>query len=80
MSYSRLHGTVKPASDHVDGCCERRDAGCRPEYMPVLIGMTQIMGESRFRIGNLISTPGWEPLFILNGPIIKELGFNYESA
>ena len=26
------------------------------------------------------ATPGWEPMIILNGPIIKQLGFNYETG
>ena len=55
-------------------------AGCRPEYMPVLIAVVEAIAEPEFRIQDAGSTPGWEPLIILNGPIIKELNFNYEGG
>jgi len=55
-------------------------AGCRPEYMPVLIAVVEAVMEPEFRIQDAGSTPGWEPLIILNGPIIKELNFNYEAG
>jgi hypothetical protein len=52
-------------------------AGCRPEYMPVLIAVVEAILDIRFSLEDGGSTPGWEPLIILNGPIIKDLGFNY---
>jgi hypothetical protein len=52
-------------------------AGCRPEYMPVLIAVIEAMCDPLFRIEDCGSTPGWEPLVIVSGPIIKELDFNY---
>jgi len=55
-------------------------AGCRPEYMPVLVAIVEAIADSEFRIQDAGSTPGWEPLIILNGPIIKELNFNYEAG
>lgn len=55
-------------------------AGCRPEYMPVLIAVVEAIAEPEFRIQDAGSTPGWEPLIILNGPLIKELNFNYEGG
>ncbi|MBI2906646.1 MAG: hypothetical protein HYX92_03200 [Chloroflexi bacterium] len=55
-------------------------AGCRPEYMPVLVAVVKAMAEPDFRIEDGGSTPGWEPLIVLNGPIIKELDFNYGSG
>jgi hypothetical protein len=55
-------------------------AGCRPEYMPVLIAVVEAIAAPEFRIQDAGSTPGWEPLIILNGPIIKELNFNYEAG
>ncbi len=51
-------------------------AGCRPEYMPVLIAMVEAMADPRFGVKDAGSTPGWEALVILNGPIIKQLDFN----
>ena len=52
-------------------------AGCRPEYMPILIAIVQAISDPAFRIQDAGTTPGWEPLIVLNGPIIKELDFNY---
>jgi hypothetical protein len=52
-------------------------AGCRPEYMPVLLGIVDAMCDPEFHLEHAGSTPGWEPLVVLSGPIIKELDFNY---
>ncbi|MEK7848021.1 MAG: hypothetical protein AAB270_03770, partial [Chloroflexota bacterium] len=51
-------------------------AGCRPEYMPLLVAIVEAIADPHFRIEDGGSTPGWEPLVILNGPIVKELDFN----
>jgi hypothetical protein len=55
-------------------------AGCRPEYMPVLLAVIEAVSEPEFRIEDAGSTPGWEPLIILNGPIIKDLNINYGTG
>lgn len=55
-------------------------AGCRPEYMPVLIAIVEAIADPEFRIEDGGGTPGWEPLIQVNGPIIKELDFNYGSG
>ena len=55
-------------------------AGCRPEYMPILLSVADAIVEPEFRIEDAGSTPGWEPLIIVNGPIVKELDFNYGSG
>jgi hypothetical protein len=51
-------------------------AGCRPEYMPILIAIAEAVAEPRFGLGQAGSTVGWTPLIILNGPIARQLGFN----
>lgn len=55
-------------------------AGCKPEYMPVLIAVVECILDPEFRLEDAGSTPGWEPLIILNGPLIKQLDFNYGSG
>jgi hypothetical protein len=55
-------------------------SGCRPEYMPVLLAVAEAIADPEFRIEDAGSTPGWEPLIVLNGPVIKELNFNYEGG
>lgn len=50
-------------------------AGCKPEYMPVLIAMTKGMGAGDFR-RTLASTHGWTPYSWLNGPVARQLGIS----
>lgn len=61
-------------------------AGCRPEYMPVLIALVEAISDTGnpndilnggFRVQDVGTTPGWEQLIVINGPIIKDLDFNY---
>jgi hypothetical protein len=55
-------------------------AGCRPEYMPVLVALAEAMCDPAYGVEHSGNTPGSETLIILNGPIIKELKFNYEQG
>jgi hypothetical protein len=55
-------------------------AGCRPEYMPVLIALVEAMVDPYYGVEHSGNTPGGETLIVLNGPIIKELGFNYTQG
>ena len=55
-------------------------AGCRPEYMPVLVAIVEAMTDPTFGQEHLGHTPGTETLIIINGKIIKELGFNYTQG
>lgn len=51
-------------------------AGCRPEYMPVLIAVAEAIADPNFGLEHAGSTAGWEPMIIINGPIIQDLNFN----
>jgi len=52
-------------------------AGCRPQYMPVLISAVEAMLEPRFNLASLqATTHPVAPLLIVHGPIAKELGMN----
>lgn len=51
-------------------------AGCRPEYMPLLIAIAECVADPAFRLEDAGSTPGWEPLVVLSGPLAAELDFN----
>jgi hypothetical protein len=55
-------------------------AGCRPEYMPVLIAVVEAIADPHFYLKNVGSTGGWDSVIILNGPIIKQLGFNFTAG
>lgn len=50
-------------------------AGCKPEYMPILIAMTKAMGAPDFR-RTLASTHAWNPYCWLNGPVARQLGID----
>ena len=50
-------------------------AGCRPEYMPILIALTKGLGEPEFR-RTLASTHAWIPYCWLNGPVARQLGID----
>ncbi len=55
-------------------------AGCRPEYMPVLVALVEAMADPRYGVEHSGNTPGSDTLIIANGPIVKDLGFNYEQG
>ena len=52
-------------------------AGCRPEYMPVLLAALEAMADPAFTLhGAITSTGGSATLVVVNGPIRQRLGFN----
>jgi hypothetical protein len=55
-------------------------AGCRPEYMPVLIALIEAMADPEYGVEHSGNTPGGETLIIVNGPVIQQLGFNYTQG
>jgi hypothetical protein len=55
-------------------------AGCRPEYMPLLVALVEAMVDHRYGVEHSGNTPGGETLIVLNGPVVKDLGFNYTQG
>jgi len=55
-------------------------AGCRPEYMPILVALAEAMADPVYGVEHSGNTPGSETLIILNGPIIKDLNFNFTQG
>ena len=55
-------------------------AGCRPEYMPVLVALVEAMVDHQYGVEHSGNTTGGETLIIVNGPIVKELGFNFTQG
>lgn len=55
-------------------------AGCHPEYMPVLIALVEAMADPRYGVEHSGNTPGSDTLIIVNGPIVKDLGLNYQQG
>ncbi len=50
-------------------------AGCPPEFMPLLLAFTEAMKDGDFR-RPLASTHAWTPYCWLNGPVVRQLGFD----
>ncbi len=55
-------------------------AGCRPEYMPILVALVEAMADPHYGVEHSGNTPGAETLIILNGPLVRELEFNYQQG
>ena len=52
-------------------------AGCRPEYMPVVVAVIRAMCEPQFGLhGSTASTGGSAPMIVVNGPVRIEIGMN----
>ena len=50
-------------------------AGCRPEYMPLLVAAVEAIADPGFQLQHAGATPGWEPIVMVSGRIAKTLGF-----
>jgi len=48
-------------------------AGCKPEFMPILVALTEALGAPEFR-RTIASTHGWTPYCWINGPVARQLG------
>jgi hypothetical protein len=52
-------------------------AGCRPEYMPVVLALVRAMCAPEFGLhGTTASTGGSAPFIVVNGPIRRAIGMN----
>ncbi len=52
-------------------------AGCRPEYLPVVLAALEAICTDEFNMhGVLATTMGVGPVFVVNGPIAERIGMN----
>ena len=52
-------------------------AGCRPEYMPVVLAVVEAALKPEFSMHGLLATLGFAgPVVIANGPVTKRIGMN----
>lgn len=52
-------------------------AGCRPEYLPVLMAATEALADMHFNLVGIATTTGSAaPLYIVNGPIAARIGLH----
>ena len=50
-------------------------AGCEPLHMPIIMAAVRALADPGFNINNMGSTSALLPFLVLNGPIVKDLGF-----
>ncbi len=56
-------------------------AGCKPEYMPLIVTAVEAMLDARFELLRVqATTAGPAPLVIVSGPVVKQLDFNYGAG
>ncbi|HET7598089.1 MAG TPA: hypothetical protein VFK15_14240 [Burkholderiales bacterium] len=56
-------------------------AGCKPEYLPVVLGAIEIIAREEFNMGGVQCTMhGVAPLMIVNGPYAQEIGLHGGSG
>ena len=55
-------------------------AGCKPEYMPVLLAALEAALDPIFTLHGLLCTTCFSgPIIIVNGPIAEKIGMNWGS-
>ena len=52
-------------------------AGCRPEDLPVLLAIADVLADPHYGVEHSGNTTGADALIVLNGPVINDLGFNH---
>lgn len=56
-------------------------AGCLPQYLPAVLAALKAMLNPGFNLNGVEATQSpCEPLLVFGGPIVKELGFNYDDG
>ncbi len=56
-------------------------AGCKPEYVPIVIAALEAILEERFNLNGVQTTTHCcAPLCIISGPAVKEIGFNTKEG
>lgn len=56
-------------------------AGCKPEYVPIVIAAVDAMLEERFNLNGVqTTTHGCAPLVMVSGPAVRKLGFNTKEG
>ena len=52
-------------------------AGCRADDLPVLLAVAEVLADPHYGVEHSGNTTGADALIVLNGTIIKDLGFNH---
>ena len=55
-------------------------AGCKPEYLPVLVAAVDALSDMSFNLVGIGTTTGSAaPIYIVNGPIVNQIGLNAKN-
>lgn len=55
-------------------------AGCKPEYLPVLVAAVDALSDMSFNLVGIATTTGSAaPIYIVNGPIVDRIGLNAKN-
>lgn len=55
-------------------------AGCKPDYMPVLVAAVDALSDMAFNLVGIATTTGSAaPIYIVNGPIVDQIGLNAKN-
>jgi hypothetical protein len=55
-------------------------AGCKPDYMPVLVAAVDALSDMNVNLVGIATTTGSAaPLYIVNGPIVEHIGLNAKN-
>jgi hypothetical protein len=55
-------------------------AGCKPEYLPVLVAAVDALSDMSFNLVGIATTTGSAaPIYIVNGPIVERIGLNAKN-
>ncbi len=52
-------------------------AGCRPDHLPVLVAVAELLAGSEYGVEHSGNTTGADALMIVSGPVVSALGFNH---
>jgi hypothetical protein len=55
-------------------------AGCKPEYMPVLLAIAEVLCDPHYGVEHSGDTTGGDALIVVSGPVVEALLFNCEEG
>src|SRR4029077_3949179 len=56
-------------------------AGCKPEYVPIVLAAVEAVLEEGFNLNGVQTTPhACRPLVVVSGPAVKAMGFNVKEG
>lgn len=76
----RVLGTARPSGRDItvwSVAVNAVMAGCQQEQLPVLLAMVDVLTDPHYGVEHSGNTTGADAIIVLNGPIIRDLGFNH---